>query len=385
VGDERQEAHNWRQGEWRVARRSPVSDHRDTGPADDDTLRGVRAVQRDLRDRLGDLSLAIARDTHAWDGDGGIPLGMLTSRHVVPSVRTEPDDWQLEGPPSGGALPSPVHIVDGGTPPRLAMRPESETDGPERTDTPPETSQLAPTLAGARAVLLCLVGLVVYTVFGTAVLQGHRQSALNRLSHLRLSVVDIGLDQWVVDGTDGQHLATGPGVLRGSGLPGGTAPILIVGHRIAEGGPFRNLAAIRPGRAILLGEGSREPLTYVVERVVKVPSSGAISEPSGPQILVLETSSPAYLPRGAVAVVARLSGGVADPQPIAVRLLPDRLAPAPFLAAAMLLAFVGVGWAWRTRMRPAMTVAVAITTRVAAAALGFGVWQLMLRGAPPLL
>ncbi len=146
--------------------------------------------------------------------------------------------------PPAGALP---HDVD---PPATRVpgvgSPESDTQhAPRQLEAPPfGGTSAAPVRRGgwlviagrsARAAGVLLLLFLVYALFGSALLEGHAQESLNRATHLRVTSADIGLDSLVTGSDSSAALGEGPGVVPGSGKPGSSQPIVIVGHRVAAG------------------------------------------------------------------------------------------------------------------------------------------------------
>jgi sortase A len=66
----------------------------------------------------------------------------------------------------------------------------------------------------------------------------------------RLKVPRLGLDLIVVNGTDHDSLARGPGRYLGSFVPGEGRLIYIAGHRTTYGAPFAHIERLRPGDAV---------------------------------------------------------------------------------------------------------------------------------------
>jgi sortase A len=78
-----------------------------------------------------------------------------------------------------------------------------------------------------------------------------------------LQVPRAGISDVVLEGTTAGVLEQGPGLERDTPLPGQPGESLIMGRQAMFGGPFRNLAALRPGDLIhvVTGQGA---FTYVV-------------------------------------------------------------------------------------------------------------------------
>jgi hypothetical protein len=257
------------------------------------------------------------------------------------------------------------------------------TDAPDAVTARATTTR--PIVAAAVAVSVCLVLFPLYALLGTALLQGHRQHALGAATHFRLAAPDIGLDERVASHDSRSGLASGPALAPGSDRPGGEGPVVIVGHRVAEGGPFHNLASLRRGSTIQLRAGSEPPLTYSVDRVVSSPLHGQISEGPGGQLLVLATSSPAYHPTHALVVIARLVGGTPNDGAVSVRVPWGGPHLFPLIGAVALLGVLGTMWAWRERARPSLSAVARVGTWLSAAFVAVVVWELLLWSAPSLL
>jgi LPXTG-site transpeptidase (sortase) family protein len=208
-------------------------------------------------------------------------------------------------------------------------------------------------LAGVRAVGTVLVVFVLYALYATSWSQGHAQRSLSPQTHLRVSMPDIGLDQFVVGSDTRASLAKGPGVVPGSGRPGVPKPLVIVGHRVANGAPFRHLTAIRPGETITLRSPHGQDYRYSVERTVTTSPGASVELSSGPQALILVTAAPAYRDSERFVVVARLLGAAgvsATPERVALPGLPGSWTYLALGVAAM--AVLGIGWAARAVVRP---------------------------------
>jgi len=207
-------------------------------------------------------------------------------------------------------------------------------------------------LAGVRAVGIALVCFVLYALYGTALLEGHAQRHLDPSTHLRLSSVNIGLDELVLGSDSAGNLRKGPGLAAGSGLPGSAAPIVIMGHRTAAGGPFRHLSALRPGASIVLRSPGGPTYTYVVDGLVTTTPRAVIRPSPGAQVLYLVTAAPAYQDGRRLVVVARsLTGPRANPVSQAYRLPGLGGSPASAVEAVLLLGLLGAGWVARSRWR----------------------------------
>jgi LPXTG-site transpeptidase (sortase) family protein len=84
-----------------------------------------------------------------------------------------------------------------------------------------------------------------------------------------IQIPAIGLTQPVFDGVWLSVLDVGPGHWPGTAAFGGEGNVVIGGHRVTYGAPFRNLDRLRPGDTIALGSAT-ETYTY------RVTSSGVV-------------------------------------------------------------------------------------------------------------
>jgi LPXTG-site transpeptidase (sortase) family protein len=176
-----------------------------------------------------------------------------------------------------------------------------------------------------------------------------------------LKIPRLGVDGVVVDGSSPEDLKDGPGLLRGSPMPGEFGNAVIVGRRTTYGGPFRDLDQVARGDQITVTTG-QGAFVYQVSDVMHT-GTGAADPLNGSldSRLTLVTSDPAFFPGGRLSVVAKLRGN-----PVAV---PDRprvpvsaselgLAADPYglgLALFWGLVIAAAAWAtWRlARMWPA--------------------------------
>jgi sortase A len=68
----------------------------------------------------------------------------------------------------------------------------------------------------------------------------------------KIEIPSIGVDEYVVEGTDTDHLRKGPGHYPETPLPGQRGTVAIAGHRTTYGAPFRHLDELDPGDRIIL-------------------------------------------------------------------------------------------------------------------------------------
>jgi sortase A len=122
----------------------------------------------------------------------------------------------------------------------------------------------------------------------------------------RLPVDAIGLDEVVVQGTDGGALRTGPGHYPGTPLPGGRGTVAIAGHRTTYGAPFRRIDDLDEGDRIEL-DMPYGRFAYRVERTRIVPATAtSVTRRVAYDRLVLTACHPLYTATERIVVFARL-------------------------------------------------------------------------------
>jgi sortase A len=95
-----------------------------------------------------------------------------------------------------------------------------------------------------------------------------------------LHIPRLGADfrRVVVEGTEQDQLAQGPGHYVGSAMPGQQGNLALAGHRVGKGSPFLDLDTMRPGDPIVVETGTQ----WFVYRVLGDPASGSFTtDPSG--------------------------------------------------------------------------------------------------------
>lgn len=119
-------------------------------------------------------------------------------------------------------------------------------------------------------------------------------------------IPELGVDQVVVEGTDGSSLKAGPGHRRDTVLPGQAGTSVIMARAWAYGGPFQNIQSLAPGSIIhvITGQGFH---TFEVIGV-RYAGDAAPAEPvEGASRLVLESArGSAFAPTGVVRVDAQM-------------------------------------------------------------------------------
>lgn len=138
----------------------------------------------------------------------------------------------------------------------------------------------------------------------------------------RLSVPQLGIDQFVLAGATGNALAFGPGLDAAGAQPGGPGTAVIAGHRDTH---FRFLQRLEPAMTLQLQLRDGRRLAYRVGEARVVDTRQAVAAPTrrGPTRLELVTCFPfdALRAGGPLRYVVGL-----EPQPPQIR----GLLPAPF-------------------------------------------------------
>ena len=108
----------------------------------------------------------------------------------------------------------------------------------------------------------------------------------------------------VLEGTEEETLAQGPGHYAGTAMPGERGNLAIAGHRVGRGSPFLDLDRLRPGDAIVVETVD----AWFVYRVLGDPDTGGFSDPRGiPGREIVRPSD--------VDVISPVPGGAADAAP----------------------------------------------------------------------
>jgi sortase A len=202
-----------------------------------------------------------------------------------------------------------------------------------------------------RNIGIIILLFVSWQVWGTAITQHHSQEALkhqfdSEVHHVvakpqpgftlvpattripdppqgtpmaHLQIPKIGLDEFVVSGTNEADLSKGPGHYLGTALPGQAGNVAIAGHRTTHGAPFNRLAELAIGDPIELTTSGGKQLTYIVSAVpVAVsPKDVTVLNNFGDNRLTLTTCNPEYSAvQRLIVVAAYLPPGAKQPAPM---------------------------------------------------------------------
>lgn len=211
-------------------------------------------------------------------------------------------------------------------------------------------------------VTVALVVSVAYETVVVAFMHDRRQEALvaqfqapPTSSELRfgdavavLQIPDLGLNTIVAEGESHATLRAGPAHRSSSVLPGSSGNAVIAGKGYRYGAPFARLAELEPGSEVFVKLRASDPMRYIVDEVVEVPSDDADAFASGGDAtLTLVTSSSRF---GGDQVVVRATAApgmllLESPQPARPKTddvsFTDLAVVAVWLAACVLLVVVG--------------------------------------------
>lgn len=135
------------------------------------------------------------------------------------------------------------------------------------------------------------------------------------IAHLQIPA--IGLDEYVVSGSNASDLSKGPGHYVGTAMPGQAGNVAIAGHRTTNGAPFNRIGQLAPGDKVLLTTLMGEHLTYVVSAapVSVSPRDVSVLNYFGDNRITLTTCTPEFSAAQRLIVVGQLRGSVAAPAP----------------------------------------------------------------------
>ncbi len=340
---------------------------------------GLAVPELDSGPRIDDCSV----------GDGQDPA-------VTVSVFTAwPVDEAAEPPPAlPGALPPARRPRRGrnGRQPHVAATARSAPLTRRERAGERRRQRLLVATSWVRNIGIIILLFVSWQVWGTAITQHHSQEALKHqfnsnvhqavtkpppgftlvpaatripdppqgavMAHLQIP--KIGLDEFVVSGTNEADVSKGPGHYLGTAIPGQAGNVAIAGHRTTHGAPFNRLAELAVGDPIELTTSGGKQLTYIVSAVpVAVsPRDVTVLNNFGDNRLTLTTCNPEYSAvQRLIVVAAYLPPGAKQPVPMVKGSgMPYELAPAATsgwntsLAPWVLLeigALVGLGLAFR--------------------------------------
>ena len=126
-----------------------------------------------------------------------------------------------------------------------------------------------------------------------------------------IQITSIDLNLTVRSGVAMRVLDQGPAHWVGTSDPGGSGNVVIGGHRTTKTKPFYYLNQLRPGDAILLGDGMSFPAIYrVTETLIVTPKDIWITYDSGEPTVTLFACHPRGSARQRIVVRGELRTGL---------------------------------------------------------------------------
>ncbi|MFM8303010.1 MAG: class E sortase [Actinomycetota bacterium] len=187
-----------------------------------------------------------------------------------------------------------------------------------------------------------------------------------------LVIPKIGVDAYVMQGTDDSALRKGPGHYPATPLPGQRGNAAIAGHRTTYGAPFSDLDALQVGDTMQVTtlQGSFEYRVY--DSLVVAPDQAQVldPDPTRPATITLTTCNPKYsasqrlVVKGALVIPegAQPLASTVDPADPVVKdaLDQDPLSgnsgsTTPVVIAGVVLALIGSAWWFAFHRRPRWT------------------------------
>jgi sortase A len=121
----------------------------------------------------------------------------------------------------------------------------------------------------------------------------------------RIRIPAIGLDDYVVEGTDTGSLRKGPGHYPETPLPGDPGTTAIAGHRTTYGAPFREIDKLKRGDRIVLDMPDGRFIYRVTRTKIVDDSDLSVLDRVGYKQLVLSACHPLYSAAQRVIAFAR--------------------------------------------------------------------------------
>ena len=132
-----------------------------------------------------------------------------------------------------------------------------------------------------------------------------RRQPLKGDSIARIQIPSIGVDEYVVEGTDLESLRKGPGHYPDTPLPGEQGTTAIAGHRTTYGAPFRHIDELDPGDRIIVDMPDGRFIYRVEESKIVDDQDLSVLNPVGYRRLMLSACHPLYSAAQRIIVYAR--------------------------------------------------------------------------------
>jgi len=132
-----------------------------------------------------------------------------------------------------------------------------------------------------------------------------RRQPLKGDSIARIQIPSIGVDEYVVEGTDLESLRKGPGHYPDTPLPGEQGTTAIAGHRTTYGAPFRHIDELDRGDRIIVDMPDGRFIYRVEESKIVDDQDLSVLNPVGYRRLLLSACHPLYSAAQRIIVYAR--------------------------------------------------------------------------------
>ena len=132
-----------------------------------------------------------------------------------------------------------------------------------------------------------------------------RREPLKGDSIARIDIPSIGVDEYVVEGTDTGSLRKGPGHYPETPLPGEPGTAAIAGHRTTYGAPFRKIDQLKRGQRIIIDMPDGRFIYRVESTKIVDDQDLSVLDKVGYQRLVLSACHPLYSAAQRIIVFAR--------------------------------------------------------------------------------
>ena len=132
-----------------------------------------------------------------------------------------------------------------------------------------------------------------------------RRQPLKGDSIARIQIPSIGVDEYVVEGTDLESLRKGPGHYPETPLPGEPGTTAIAGHRTTYGAPFRDIDELDRGDRIIVDMPDGRFTFRVEESKIVDDQDLSVLDPVGYRRLMLSACHPLYSAAQRIIVYAR--------------------------------------------------------------------------------
>jgi sortase A len=123
----------------------------------------------------------------------------------------------------------------------------------------------------------------------------------------RIEIPAIGVDEYMVEGTDTENLRKGPGHYPETPLPGERGTAAVAGHRTTYGAPFRKIDDLHRGQEITVDMPYGRYVYRVESSKVVPPTDLSVLDRAAHDRLVLSACHPLYSAAERIVVFSKLA------------------------------------------------------------------------------